>query len=145
MKGKLSAAVMGVLTLVYVALLANTGFKLIAMDSAIAKSMGALILVFPILAIWLTIMEFRFAIQLEKLTDQISAAGNFPQLAFEYRPSGRATKASAAIVFEEYAKKVAADEGNYLNWFALGLAYDAAGDRRRARAAMRRALKLSRG
>lgn len=144
MKGNLSAAVMGVLTLIYVALLANTGFKLVAMDSAVAKSMGALILVFPIFAIWLTFMEFRFAVQLEKLTDRISAAGNFPKLAFEYRPSGRATKASAAIVFEEYAKKVAADESNYLNWFALGLAYDAAGDRRRARTAMRRALKLSR-
>lgn len=144
MRGKLSAVVMGVLTLIYVALLANTGFTLIAMDSGVAKAMGTLILVFPILAIWLTFMEFRFAVQLEKLTDKISADGNFPQLTFEYRPSGRATKASAAIVFEEYAKKVAADEGNYLNWFALGLAYDAAGDRRRARAAMRRALKLNR-
>ena len=144
MRGKLSAVVMGVLTLIYVALLANTGFTLIAMDSGVAKAMGTLILVFPILAIWLTFMEFRFAVQLEKLTDKISADGNFPQLTFEYRPIGRATKASAAIVFEEYAKKVAADEGNYLNWFALGLAYDAAGDRRRARAAMRRALKLNR-
>lgn len=144
MRGKLSAAVMGVLTLVYVALLANTGFKLIGMDSAVAKAMGSLILVFPILAIWLTFMEFRFAVQLEKLTDKISAEGNFPQLDLEYRPSGRATKASAALVFEEYAKKVAADEDNYLSWFALGLAYDAAGDRRRARAAMRRALKLKR-
>ena len=143
MKGKLSAAVMGVLTLVYVALLANTGFKLLGMESAIAKAMGTLILVFPILAIWLTFMEFRFAVRLEKLTDRIVAAGDFPVLDFEYRPSGRATKASAAIVFEEYAKKVAADEGNYLNWFAIGLAYEAAGDRRRARSAMRRALKLS--
>lgn len=143
MKGKLGAVVMGALTLIYVALLANTGFKLVAMDSPVAKAMGGLILVFPILAIWLTFMEFRFAVRLEKLTDKISADGNFPQLAFDYRPSGRATKASAAIVFEDYAKKVAADESNYLNWFALGLAYDAAGDRRRARAAMRRALKLS--
>lgn len=145
MKGKLSAAVMGVLTLVYVSLLANTGFKLVAMDSGVAKAMGALILVFPVLAIWLTIMEFRFGVQIEKLSKEIESAGNWPALAFEFRPSGRPTKASAALVFEEYAKKVAADEGSYLNWFALGLAYDAAGDRRRARAAMRRALKLNRG
>lgn len=143
MRGKLSATVMGVLTLIYLALLANTGFTLVALESPIAKAMGALILVFPILALWLTFMEFRFAVRLEKLTDQISNAGNFPALKFEYRPSGRATKASAALVFEESAKKVAADESNYLLWFELGLAYDAAGDRRRARAAMRRALKLS--
>jgi len=145
MKGKLSAALMGLLTLVYVALLSNTGFKLLAMASAIAKAMGALILVFPVVATWLTVMEFRFGMQLEKLSKQIEAAGNWPVLDLELRPSGRPTKESAAKVFEQVSKKVAADEGNYLSWFALGLAYDAAGDRRRARAAMRSALKLSRG
>ena len=144
MKAKLSATLMGLLTLVYVALLANTGFKLLTMESAIAKSMGVLILVFPVVAVWLTAMEFRFGVQLENLSKRIEVDGQWPELAFEYRPSGRATKESAALVFAECAKKVAADEGNYLNWFALGLAYDAAGDRRRARAAMRRALKLNR-
>ena len=145
MKGKLSAVLMGLLTLVYVALLSNTGFKLISMESLIAKVMGALILVFPVVAIWLTVMEFRFGSQMEKLSTKIEADGNWPDLAFEYRPSGRPTRDSAAKVFEQVAKKVATDEGSYLNWFALGLAYDASGDRRRARAAMRRALKLSRG
>ena len=145
MKSKLSAALMGLLTLVYVALLSNTGFKLIGMESLIARAMGALILVFPVFAIWLTLMEFRFGSQMEKLSTKIEADGNWPQLAFDYRPSGRPTKDSAAKVFEQVAKKVVAEEGNYLNWFALGLAYDASGDRRRARAAMRRALKLSRG
>ena len=145
MKGKLSAALMGLLTLVYVALLSNTGFKLIGMESLVAKAMGALIMVFPLVAIWLTVMEFRFGSQMEKLSTKIEAEGNWPELAFDYRPSGRPTKDSAAKVFEQVAKKVAAEEGNYLNWFALGLAYDASGDRRRARAAMRRALKLSLG
>ncbi len=145
MNAKLSATVMGVLTLVYVSLLANTGFTLLTMDSAVAKLMGSLILVFPVLAIWLTVMEFRFGIQIEKLSKQIESEGNWPALDFEFRPSGRPTKDSAIRVFGDYAKKVAQDEGNYLNWFALGLAYDAAGDRRRARAAMRRSLKLNRG
>ena len=145
MKAKFSAVLMGLLTLVYVALLANTGFKLVSMDSGVAKAMGALILVFPVVAIWLTVMEFRFGSQMEKLSKQIEIEGNWPELDFEFRPSGRPTKDSAAKVFEQVAKKLAADEGNYLNWFALGLAYDAAGDRRRARGAMRRALKLIRG
>lgn len=145
MSSKLSAIVMGALTLIYVFLLSNTGFTMLGYDSGIAKAMGALILVFPVLAIWLTIAEFRFGIQIERLSKQIEAAGSWPQLDFEFRPSGRPTKESAVRVFGEYAKKVEADEDNYLNWFALGLAYDAAGDRRRARAAMRRALKINRG
>jgi len=145
MSSKLSAIVMGALTLIYVFLLSNTGITMLGYDSGIAKAMGALILVFPVLAIWLTIAEFRFGIQIERLSKQIEAAGSWPQLDFEFRPSGRPTKESAVRVFGEYAKKVEADEDNYLNWFALGLAYDAAGDRRRARAAMRRALKINRG
>lgn len=143
MNAKISASIMGGLTLIYVFLLANVGFTLLATESPIAIAMGLLILVFPVLAIWLTAMEFRFGIQLEKLSKTIETAGNWPLMNLELRPSGRPTKDSANLVFEEYAKKVAAEEDNYLNWFALGLAYDAAGDRRRARAAMRRALKLS--
>ena len=134
---------MGVLTLVYVGLLANTGITLLKINDPIAIGMGVLILVFPVFALWLTIAEYRFGWQLEKLSKQIEDSGNYPVFEFEFRPSGRPTKESANMVFVEYAKKVAADEGNYLLWFALGLAYDAAGDRRRARASMRRALKLS--
>ncbi len=145
MRGKYSAVLMGLLTLVYVGLLANTGWKLVLLESPTAKLMGALILVFPLVALWLTVVEFRFGFHIEKLSKQIEAQGNWPQLDFELRPSGRPTKDSAAKVFEQVSKKVATDEGSYLNWFALGLAYDASGDRRRARAAMRRALKLSRG
>ncbi len=145
MRGKYSAVLMGLLTLVYVGLLANTGWKLVLLESPTAKLMGALILVFPLVALWLTVVEFRFGFQIEKLSKQIEAEGNWPQLDFELRPSGRPTKDSAAKVFEQVSKKVATDESNYLNWFALGLSYDASGDRRRARGAMRKALKLSRG
>ncbi len=145
MRGKYSAILMGLLTLVYVGLLANTGWKLVLVDSPTAKLMGTLILVFPLVAVWLTVQEFRFGFRIEKLSKQIERDGNWPKMDFELRPSGRPTKASAAVVFEQVSKQVAEDESNYLNWFALGLAYDAAGDRRRARAAMRRALKLSRG
>ena len=136
---------MGALTLAYVALLANTGAVLLGIDDSVAKLMGALILVFPIFAVWLTVLEFRFGWQLEKLTDQITKAGKLPELAFEYRPSGRPTRESAQTVFSAYAKKVEANENDYLLWYALGMAYDACGDRRRARAAMRRSIKLSRG
>jgi hypothetical protein len=145
MNGQFSALVMGVLTLVYVALLANTGLTLMQINEVVARVMGVLILVFPAFAIWLTILEFKFGVQMERLTKQVEASGLWPDLKFEFRPSGRPTRESAIAVFGDYAKKVAADESNYLSWFALGLAYDAAGDRRRARASMRRAIKLNRG
>jgi len=38
-----------------------------------------------------------------------------------------------------------ADENNWRSWFALGLIYDACGDRKRARSAMRKAIERSQG
>ena len=134
---------MGGFTLLYCALLTNTALNLLAAASLIAKLMGALLLVFPAVAIFFSVREFVFGIQIEKLGQSIEKAGNWPVFDLELRPSGRPTKQSAMQNFSAQQKLVEADEGNYLNWFALGLAYDAAGDRRRAREAMRRALKLA--
>jgi Flp pilus assembly protein TadD len=52
-------------------------------------------------------------------------------------------RASADKEFQKYSDKVAKDSQNWRNWFALGLVYDAAGDRRRARASMRKAIELA--
>jgi tetratricopeptide (TPR) repeat protein len=141
---KFGAIVMGVLTLVYVGLLSNTGFTLLGINEPVAKIMGALILVFPIFALWLTIREFIFGIQVERLASQIEAAGNWPHFDFELRPSGRPTRESADRVFASFAKAAEQNPTDSTAWFSLGLAYDAAGDRSRARAAMRKALALSR-
>lgn len=139
---KVGAYLMGALTLIYVALLANTGIKLIVIDEPLAKIMGALILIFPIFAIWLTIREFVFGTQVEKLASRIEKSGKWPTFDFDYRPSGRPTRESADRVFSEFAKLAAQNENDASAWFSLGLAYDAAGDRARARRAMRKALAL---
>ena len=141
---KLGAALMALLTLIYTALLANTGITLLLVDEAVAKIMGALILVFPIFSLWVTIREFVFGVQVEKLAAKIEREGKWPHFAFEYRPSGRPTRESADRVFTVYAKAAQENPENPITWFSLGLAYDAAADRGRARSAMRKALALSR-
>jgi tetratricopeptide (TPR) repeat protein len=141
---KLGAALMALLTLIYTGLLANTGVTLLVLDEPVAKLMGALILVFPIFSIWLTIREFVFGVQVERLASKIEREGKWPHFAFEYRPSGRPTRESADRVFESFAIAAQNNPSSAHAWFSLGLAYDAAGDRKRARQAMRKALVLSR-
>ena len=141
---KLGAALMALLTLIYTALLANTGITLLLVDEPVAKVMGALILVFPVFSLWVTIREFVFGVQVEKLAAKIEREGKWPHFAFEYRPSGRPTRESADRVFAVYAKAAQENPENPIAWFSLGLAYDAAADRGRARSAMRKALALSR-
>lgn len=140
--GKFGAYLMGALTLIYIALLANTGIQLLALDELAAKAMGSLILVFPIFALWLTIREFIFGNQVERLASKIENAGKWPKFEFDYRPSGRPTRESADREFSKFAKLAEQNENDAIAWFSLGLAYDAAGDRTRARRAMRKALAL---
>ena len=141
-RAKVGAIIMSLLTLLYTALLANTGVTLLLLDEPVAKGMGFFILVFPVLAIWLVIREFIFGVKIERFATKVESQGKWPHFAFELRPSGRPTRESADRVFESFAKNAEQNPESSLAWFSLGLAYDAAGDRPRARKAMRKALAL---
>lgn len=140
---KLGALVMTALLLVYVALLANTGFSLLSTNIVIAQVMGALILAFPLIGVWAIIVELRFGLAAEKLVARVEAEGKWPDLQIETRPSGRAVRASADAAFAKWSAAAEQNQTDFHAWFNLSLAYDACGDRRRARAAMRRAIALA--
>lgn len=133
---------MTALLVTYVALLANTGIALLVTGVLVAQVMGALILTFPILGIWAIVVELKFGLATEKLVARVEAEGNWPDLGIETRPSGRAIRASADAAFKKFSDAVSEDETNWHAWFTLSLAYDACGDRRRARGAMRKAISL---
>jgi hypothetical protein len=98
----------------------------------------------PVVAAWGIFLELRFGLRIEKLGEVLKKENAWPRFEFELRPSGRPTKESAEATFGKYREAVEADESNWRTWFALGLAYDAAGDRARARKAMRTAIALGR-
>ena len=140
---KLGAIVTSALTLMYVAILGQHGVLLLQADNLLAKIFGFLILVLPVFAIFGIIRELRFGLQIEKLGKELEAAGQWPRFNFELRPSGRPTRASADSEFLVYRDLAEQNETDWKAWFALGLAYDACGDRARARGAMRKAIKLA--
>ena len=140
---KVGAIVTGLLTLVYILLLGQRGWLLAIDDEPIAKVMGIFILALPIFGAVGLYSEFKFGFSVEKLGKQLEAEGAWPAFDFEVRPSGRVVRASADRVFDEYQAKAEADQQNWRSWFSLGLAYDAAGDRSRARGAMRKAIDLA--
>ena len=134
---------MTALVLVYLVLIAERSYALILSGDLIGIALGSIMLFLPAVAFWAIAMELRFGLRIEKLGEILKQEKAWPQFPFEYRPSGRPTKASAEAVFDEYRKAVEADELNWKAWFALGLAYDAAGDRARARRSMREAIALA--
>ncbi len=133
---------MSLLTIAYMVLLGSRGVVLIADPNWIAKLMGLLILVFPILGIWSLFMELRFGIAAQDLVLRARKAG-VPELVVELRPSGKAVKQSALIAFEGAKAIAEADPENWENWVRLSEGYDASGDRKRARSSMRHAILLA--
>ena len=58
------------------------------------------------------------------------------------RPSGRIDRDAADALFQTVRAEVEADPDNWVRWYRLARAYDYAGDRGRAREAMRAAVSL---
>jgi hypothetical protein len=135
---------MSALVVVYLVLVAERSVALMGSGDPIGIAIGSLMIFLPAVAFWGIAMELRFGLRIEKLGEVLKKENSWPQFPFVLRPSGRPTKQSAQDVFDEFRQNVVADENNWRAWFALGLAYDAAGDRSRARKAMRQAIVLAR-
>lgn len=140
---KLGAIVMAALLVMYVALLAQTGLLLLQDPNGIAKVMGGLILIFPIFGFAVVYAELRFGLKIEKLYERAEREHTLPVFDIERRPSGRPMPGAADEVFEKYREQAQAHPDDWHSWLNLGLAYDLAADRRRARAAMRKAIALA--
>jgi len=130
---------MTALAVIYVVLLGQKAVLLIMDQDLVAKAMGFALLILPAVAAWAILTEVKFGIDAERL----ARTNTQPQLNLELRPSGRATKESALIEFERIKDRVSQDEQNWELWFRLGECYDASGDRKLARKAIRKAIKLA--
>ena len=134
---------MAALVLVYVVLLGRQGYQFFMQDEPVGKVMGFFILVLPAFGFWGIFRELKFGLSVEKLGRTLEDEKGWPSFEFSIRPSGRAVKSEALLEFEKFRVAAEADPENWRKWFALGLIYDACGDRKRARMAMRKAIESS--
>lgn len=143
MRAKLGALGMSVLVVFYIVLLGQQGYLFLMQDNLVSQIMGASILVLPVFGVWGIFRELKFGLAVEKLGKKLEDEKGWPSFEFSLRPSGRAVKAEALLEFDKFRQAADADPENWRKWFALGLIYDACGDRRRARMAMRKAIERS--
>lgn len=140
---KVGAVVMAVLLALYLALVGWRAVQFVQTGEPVAIVMGVALIVLPVLAAWAIWRELRFGIRSQRLVRQLEAEGAL-DLGLPVRPSGRPERAAADDAFPAFRDAVEADPDSWRAWLRLGLAYDAAGDRRRARTAVRRAIELER-
>jgi hypothetical protein len=140
---KLAVAFVVLLLLVYAWLVIDRAFLLLVDDDLIARLIGLLLLIFPMLAGVIIFFELRFGYRTEQLRRRAEELG-VPELTLEYRPSGRPTRESGLREFERLQADLERDGESWQLWLRLAEAYRASGDGVRARAAAARAIKLAR-
>jgi len=113
---------------------------LIGTGDPVAVVLGIAVLVIPLLGAVLVWRELQFGRQTETLARELEATGGLPIDDLPRRPSGRIDRAAADEAFLKYKAEAEAAPDDWRVWFRLSTAYDAAGDRKRARATMRTAI-----
>ncbi|HEU4808395.1 MAG TPA: hypothetical protein VFT01_09040 [Homoserinimonas sp.] len=144
MSTKLGVAVMSALLLLYLVAVAQLSVSLIVADDLLARGIGIALLVLPLIGAWAMVAELTFGLRSQKLAGRLDDEGNLPVDNLPKRSSGRPERAAADAEFPRYRAEVEQNPDDWRAWFRLGLAYDASGDRRRARHSIRRAIALER-
>ncbi len=142
MSARIGVAVMAVLLALYIALVGQRAWLLIASGDGIGIAMGLGLIVLPLIAAWALGRELWFGVRAQQLGRRLEAEDALPQEEVTVRPSGRVIREDADAVFPAYRADVEEHPDDWRAWYRLGLAYDAAGDRRRAREAVRTAIRL---
>ena len=140
---QLLIAFMCVAMLAYLVLLGRLAVAMIGSGRAAAVGLGLALLIMPVIGLWALIATLRAGFAHQKLARLIAEDGmELDASALPRRPSGRVQRDAADGLFATVRTEVEADPDDWRRWYRLARAYDYAGDRRRAREAMKTALEL---
>lgn len=130
----------------YVWLVAGRAVALVRTGEPVGIGLGVAFAVLPLLVLGLVAREWALAIDVQRMADTLADRGELPVDDLPRSPGGRIDRAAATAAFEAArAEAERADPDDWGAWYRLAFAYDAAGDRRRARATLRHASRLHRG
>lgn len=139
---RVGVVLMAAALLLYIVLAGQRAWLLLLSGDPVAIAIGAALVVFPLIAVWALGRELWFGWRAEQLGRRLEAEEALPTDDVAVRPSGRVLREDGDAVFPAYRAEVEAHPEDWRAWYRLGLAYDAAGDRRRAREAVRAAIRL---
>ena len=144
MKGRIGAGVMAILLAFYLVLVGWRAVLFLQSGEPVGIAIGVALLILPVIGVWALVLELTFGIRSARLVRLLEASGELPVETLPIRASGRPVRDAADADFPQYRDAVDAAPEDWKAWFRLGLAYDAAGDRKRARGAIRTAITLER-
>jgi len=128
---------------VYFVLLGRQGVLLIQAGGVAPVGLGIGVLILPLIGAWVVVATLRAGLRHQQLARRLHDEGGLPDTSgLPRRPSGRIDRDAADAYFAERKAEYEAASDDWRTSYRLAVAYDAAGDRRRARETMKRAVQL---
>jgi cytochrome c-type biogenesis protein CcmH/NrfG len=142
---KLMIAVMCGALLLYLVLLGRTAVLMIVSGRAVAVALGMALVVLPGIGLWAMVATLRAGFAHQKLARLAAADGmELDVSTLPRRPSGRIERDAADALFDMVRAELDSEPDDWRRWYRLARAYDYAGDRGRARQAMKTASEMHR-
>lgn len=126
----------------YLVLAGVRGWALLTSGQVTGVLLGLAVFALPVVGAWVVWREIAFGYAMQQMGAQLAIEGDLPIDDFARTPSGRIVTEDAQRFLAVERARVEAHPDDWRAWYRLGLAQDAARDRRRARAAMREARRL---
>jgi len=128
---------------VYLVFLGRIAMAFITTGEPAAIGLGLALMILPLIGAWVLVSTLRAGLAHQRLARMVKDdgmeldAGALPRM-----PSGRIQRDAADTLFETVRDELESDPDNWRRWYRLARAYDYAGDRSRAREAMRKAVEM---
>lgn len=141
---RVGVALMGAALLVYLVVAVWLAVMFFAVGTPVSIGMGVALIVLAPLGGWALVREMTFGFSADRLGRTLDAEGGTPEAEGELTPSGRIVREDVEPMIAKY---IAAAEAAPQDWrarYRLGVVQDAAGRRKDARASIREAIRLER-
>jgi hypothetical protein len=140
---RIAALIMAALLALYLVFVVQYAIIMMSSGNSIAIVLGVALIVLPLIGGWALVAELVFVVRGQRLVRRLGAEGGLPVDDLPRLASGRIDPIAADEQFPRFQLEVEQAPESWRSWLRLGLAYDASGDRRRARWATRRAIALA--
>lgn len=140
---QLLIAFMCVALVVYFVMLGRAAFVFVSSGRPAAIGLGVAILILPVIGSWVMVATLRAGLAHQRLGRLARDEGMELDVSeLPRRPSGRIQRDAADALFATVRDELESDPDNWRRWYRLARAYDYAGDRARAREAMKKAVEM---
>lgn len=127
----------------YFVLLGRTAWLMLASGRPAAIALGAALAIMPFIGAWVLVTTVRAGLAHQRLARLAAEQGmELDVTDLPRRASGRIERDAADALFDTVRAEVAEHPDDWRRWYRLARAYDYAGDRTRAREAMRTAVTM---